>query len=355
MANITVLSEHAMERSTYLIPVAFTDEDGAAVTPTAAIWSLVKANGDVINGREDVALTPATSVGILLYGADLAILDGQGYEARSVVVRYTYDSTLGDSIPGKQEIVFTVEALAFSGFLETLSYEEAIRQIVGDANITALWMLDEASGSAAVDSVNGLDGIYSNCALANAATPWGGVAPLFDGTSSFVNIYSAALNAAFDGDEHSLMIWAKVANVGVWTDGILRYRMRFAAPGVNFSFMSKPSTFNLLESRRAGGGVVEIVEEVGVATIDWFCAGQTVSKSAGTSGEFKAYRNGSQVGATQTSLGDYVGNLSIAVIGGTSIPSLIWNGWLAGAMVTSSILTPAQMAWLYAIGAGWNV
>jgi len=111
MANITVLSEHAMERSTYLVPVAFTDEDGAAVTPTAVTWSLVKANGDVVNGREDVALTPATSVGILLYGADLAILDGQGYEARSVVVEYTYDSTLGDDIPGKQEIVFTIANL----------------------------------------------------------------------------------------------------------------------------------------------------------------------------------------------------------------------------------------------------
>lgn len=50
----------AVECSTYVITVAFTDDETPAnsITPTTFHWSLVDSVGTVINGRDDVSETP---------------------------------------------------------------------------------------------------------------------------------------------------------------------------------------------------------------------------------------------------------------------------------------------------------
>ena len=84
----------------------------------------------------------------------------------------------------------------------------------------AYWPLNDASGTAAVELVAGMNGTYSGVDLAQAQAPF--VAPLF-GDGDFCNIYSAGLNAlkAFF-TEGTVSIWAKVSGAGVWSDGVAR-------------------------------------------------------------------------------------------------------------------------------------
>lgn len=101
----------AVEESTYVITVSFTDESGAAVAPNAGLaWTLTDINGTIINARSAVAITPAESVDIVLSGDDLA-LSGDNAQ-RLVTVQGTYDSSLGADLPLKEEVHFTVRGLA---------------------------------------------------------------------------------------------------------------------------------------------------------------------------------------------------------------------------------------------------
>jgi hypothetical protein len=107
----TILDDHATERSTYVITVSFVNEDGIAVTPTAATWTLTDRAGTVVNSRSAVTITPlATSATIVLSGADLALPDARK-RARFVTVEYAYSSALGSDLPGKVETEFYIDAL----------------------------------------------------------------------------------------------------------------------------------------------------------------------------------------------------------------------------------------------------
>lgn len=102
---ITRLTEAAKEGSTYPITVAFYDENDAPVTPESGlVWSLRDGNGNVINGRENVAIASASSIRIVLFGADLAVTETSGTE-RVVTVEGTYMSDLHeDPLPLVDEV-----------------------------------------------------------------------------------------------------------------------------------------------------------------------------------------------------------------------------------------------------------
>ncbi len=111
MARITLAAE-AVEQSTYVIPVAFFDENGDAVVPTAATWTLTTEYGVVINSRSDVAISPlAATVNIVLTGADLAMLGELDNRTRLLLVEATYNSSLGAGLNLRDEIEFSVRPL----------------------------------------------------------------------------------------------------------------------------------------------------------------------------------------------------------------------------------------------------
>lgn len=93
---MTILSVSPTEEGIYVITVAFTDEDEAAVTPSAATWTLSDEAGNVINSRADVAIgSLSTSVEIVLAGADLSLATYPD-PLRVFTVTYTYSSSLGE-------------------------------------------------------------------------------------------------------------------------------------------------------------------------------------------------------------------------------------------------------------------
>jgi len=109
----TVPPSEAIEESTFVITAAFTDEEGDAVAPTAATWTLSDKQGTIINSREDVAISDPTAIeNIVLSGDDLAFQDGERKTAKRVLtVEWTYDSDLGTGLPGKDKYEFKVTDL----------------------------------------------------------------------------------------------------------------------------------------------------------------------------------------------------------------------------------------------------
>lgn len=101
----------ALEESTYVITVPFVDEDGAAVVPTSATWTLSDDRGNIINSRENVAIVVAASVDIVLSGADLALQGSDDSGNRRFTVKATYNSGLGSGLKLNKEVSFDVTDL----------------------------------------------------------------------------------------------------------------------------------------------------------------------------------------------------------------------------------------------------
>lgn len=102
------LNTIATENSTFPVRLTFTDEDGAALVPSAVTWTLTDLAGLVINSREDVAATPGATVTIVLSGADLEVGSAVQVE-RMLTVEATYSSSLGAGLPLVEEIRFYLQ------------------------------------------------------------------------------------------------------------------------------------------------------------------------------------------------------------------------------------------------------
>ena len=102
------------EQSTLAITVNFTDDDGNAVVPSSAAWTLIDKTGTVINNREDEIISPASSVTIVLVGDDLQITSSEGTSnvvLREFLIEGTYNSSIGYNLPFKETCYFYVRNL----------------------------------------------------------------------------------------------------------------------------------------------------------------------------------------------------------------------------------------------------
>jgi len=121
MAVTTFATETFPEEGVRGIQVAFTDEDGNAVTPNADTikWTLTNrpAHGTVptvINSREQEAITSASTITIVLEGDDLTLLSGEGsFGERVLTVEYQYDSSMGNNLDNTVQYIFQVENLNY--------------------------------------------------------------------------------------------------------------------------------------------------------------------------------------------------------------------------------------------------
>ena len=106
------LTAAAPEQGTYVIIATITDEDGAALTPTALTWTLMNANGQIINDRKnstfDNALASANS--IVLSSDDLA-LNSPNKPVRVLMIEGEYTSSYGIGLPLKEQCTFSIKDL----------------------------------------------------------------------------------------------------------------------------------------------------------------------------------------------------------------------------------------------------
>lgn len=114
MATSTLINEgYAEEKGSCGIQFNFFDTDGVTpVTPLVPLtWSLTNTKGDWINGKEDVSITPGTSIIVVLNGDDLALPEN-GISERIVTIEGTYNSTtLGSGVNLKTKHTFSIKPL----------------------------------------------------------------------------------------------------------------------------------------------------------------------------------------------------------------------------------------------------
>jgi hypothetical protein len=181
----------------------------------------------------------------------------------------------------------------------------------------AYWVLNETAGATAADQINSpaQDGTYTGVTLADTLGPDGvNNAPLFDGANDFVNVQTAAFAAAFSGTEGTAMIWAKVFNAGVWTDGSERKAYRYEVDGSNIVHLARRS----------------------VCWIQWWSVAD---------GNARLYQDGAEVANSPLAIaGVWGGNPAISVIGAQTLLAVNpWYGWLAHCAVWDSALIQAAI------------
>ena len=110
-----LLAVAASEQSSYAVTATITDESGQPATPTALAWTLTDMHGAVVNGRQEVAVSPlASTVTILLSGDDLAVPDPANAR-RTLTLEGTYNSSLGSNLPLVSAVQFDIEDVPGAG------------------------------------------------------------------------------------------------------------------------------------------------------------------------------------------------------------------------------------------------
>jgi hypothetical protein len=203
----------------------------------------------------------------------------------------------------------------------------------------AFWPLSEAGGTTAYDrSGNAYNGAYTGVALAEPGL-FNKTCPYFDGGAASCNIYSAGMAGAFNGQEGTLAIWAKVYDSAVWSDSTNRYPIMLYVNADNTFYLRKPTLANLIYVFYRAGAVTKQVN-ISTSTTGWAHYAMTWSKTAD---QMIAYFNGAQSGSTQTGLGTWAG----ALTSGSQLLGSAWNGWLQYTALWDRPLSPAEIASLY--------
>jgi hypothetical protein len=215
--------------------------------------------------------------------------------------------------------------------------------------LIAYWPVLEASGTTAKDlSGNGRNGTITGVDLAQPGIGDGRTAGYFDGTNDYINIHSAGLNTAFNGQEGTVGLWLKVPSAA-YTDGTSRLALSFRVDGNNNLDIRKSASNNFVTFNYAAGGTSKSVAHATSSTL-WMHLLMTFSKSGDA---MKAYVLGVQSGSTQTALGSWTGNLSAfnTTIGAISTtPSNVSNGWIRDVAVWT---TPLAQAAITRLGRVW--
>jgi hypothetical protein len=109
-----VILEPLSSEGSGVILAAFNDENGDPVTPDQASWSLIDKNGNIINYRKNVNISPlSTSASILLTRLDLRpdITQKFGVNQKRILrIKGSFTSSVfGPGIPINSDLEFYVE------------------------------------------------------------------------------------------------------------------------------------------------------------------------------------------------------------------------------------------------------
>lgn len=215
-------------------------------------------------------------------------------------------------------------------------------------NLLALYRLNDAGATIADSSGNGFDGTYTSVTVQGATGPDGELTAVWDGINDIGDIYSAGLDAVYNGAQLTQSTWFQILSAPVWSDATARGMFSCAENSSNRGRLAKTTTADEINWYRRGGGVIDQVVDTSLAaSLTWHQLTMTVDESGNVQ---RALLDGVQVGGDQGSLGAYAGALSatLAVIGAfATTPAAVWSGALAYAALYDVALTVPQAASLY--------
>ena len=228
-----------------------------------------------------------------------------------------------------------------------LGYKKKVG-LIHPESLIAYYPLNEERGTAIRDhSLQANAGTSSAVSLANDTGPDGLPAPLFDGSSSYIDIYSSALDSDFLETAGSASVWVRVRDNTQLTNTTRRGILALGADTSNIVYVERTTTANTFRLAYIAGGTTKSVSPTlyhdGTYEIPWVHLGITWSVSGDA---VKVYLNGAQSGSTQSSLGTWSGALAstLCTIGSiNTTPSSAWNGWIAHVAVWNSVLSADDM------------
>ena len=228
-----------------------------------------------------------------------------------------------------------------------LNYKDKVKSIRPESLI-AYYPLDEERGTAIGDhSLQANHGTATSVILADDTGPDGLPAPRFDGTNSYINIYSSALDTDFSETTGSASVWVRVLNSAQLENTTRRGILALGADTSNIVYIERTTTANTFRIAYIGGGTTDSVSPTfykdGSYEIPWVHLGVTWDV---TNNELKAYVNGVQSGTTQASLGTWSGALAstLCTIGAiNTTPASGWSGWIKHVAIWNAELSADDM------------
>lgn len=111
--QLDLLPIHAKEESTYMINLAFNEEDGgSATTKGRVVWQLLSLISGSLSTIATGSTTATAGTDIVLSGSDLDLFTGESnHGLRLFEVATTYDSSLGSDLSLKGGVRFLVDNL----------------------------------------------------------------------------------------------------------------------------------------------------------------------------------------------------------------------------------------------------
>lgn len=215
-------------------------------------------------------------------------------------------------------------------------FAERILDLFGAA-VIGYWKLDEASGTAVIDSSPQMqtNGLYSGgVTLANALSPAGTLCPLFDGTNGKASAQSAGWAADFNGAEGSCAFFSK--NVSHTNNEYILYFAVNSSNRVGFQQLGADGAFQWLYS---AGGTADNKNILSVP------AGfhQHIMTWSATDDKVRHYVDGVESGAALTGLGIFAGSIATSDIGGLTGVSFA-NVNIAHLYFLNRAMTPTEVA-----------
>jgi len=203
-------------------------------------------------------------------------------------------------------------------------------------NLIAYWPQNEQSGLT-INCLNNAarNGVYSGPTLNATPGPHGYGAPQYDAINDFGNIYSASIATALANmSAGTLLLFGKVLNSGVWTDGIQRRLVVLQDTSGNNAFGVLKSTSTQLRVHRSSGGTFLGVSNASHGSpTGWFAVALLFST---TNNRLRMYysREGiapAQLGSTQTGVTAWSGvtldSVKCNIGAATQTPTDPFNGY----------------------------
>lgn len=218
------------------------------------------------------------------------------------------------------------------------------------ASLIGYWPLWDASGANAEELQSLPVGTYTGVTLGSAGIGDGRTCPEFDGVNDYCNVYTAELNAAFNGDEGTAMIWAKVDGAARWTDSSQDDMFFLCGDNASTCYLSiaKATTNSTIAFKRwVDVGYFKTINK-STSSTSWMHLAITWSVAADY---FKAWYNGELVD-TALGLGTWNAPMlaTFNVVGaGSTGPTNGFDGWLAHFAIWTKPLGASDIYYLSAV------
>lgn len=195
---------------------------------------------------------------------------------------------------------------------------------------------DEIAGTNINDiSGNGRNGLYvASPTLANLLSPSGKMAPLFNGSTQYINLVTSGLQSVWSGQEGSVSFWAKALNSAVW-DSVSNVGMFVSTVNASNSMniYHQGVTAKSLRADYTAGAVLK----GGNYTLYYPSAWVHISLSWSKVADQLILRYNGAPTPTITGLGAWAG--TPATLRWGAVSGATWNGWLADLAVTNRPIT----------------